>query len=190
MVLGQNGRQQIINFMKPVLLILSDLFGKENDTWIQYYTSKLETTFTIIYYDSRVLGHLKNRHDDKSGLHQQFVEYGIKNAVNNLIGKHPEKVTVLAFSIAGIIAWKAALNGLNVDKMYLISSTRLRYEKEKPFNYIYLNYGENDIYKPNSEWLNNFSMSYELVKNSGHDIYKSEKNACIIFNKLTQQNTL
>ena len=53
---------------------------------------------------------------------------GIEIAVQTLLNKEKGEIKILAFSVGGTIAWKAALKGLKVSDLVAVSSNRLRYE--------------------------------------------------------------
>jgi len=108
-------------------------------------------------------------------IHSQFVEKGINIAVRKLIELEKEKVSILAFSIGGTIAWKAGLEGLKIESFHAISSTRLRYETNKPNCNIKLYYGNNDNFIPSSKWFENLDVTYEIIKDGDHLIYADEK---------------
>ena len=86
-----------------------------------------------------------------------------------------KEVSVLAFSVGGTIAWRAALSGLPVDQLFAISATRLRYEAEKPNCELRLWYGALDPYQPNAEWYEKMQLSAYQWPAQGHDIYKDAK---------------
>ncbi|MFV8346045.1 alpha/beta hydrolase [Flavobacterium sp. ZB4P13] len=157
--------------MKPRLIILSDLWGKENSDWISGYVELLNDKFDIEFYDCCELGNIdKTNYNEKNG-HSQFVNGGIEKAVENLLKIEKYQIDVLAFSIGGTIAWKAALKGLNVRKLFAVSSTRLRYENEIPNGVIKLYYGGTDSNKPNDDLLKKWSVEFEILKNRDHSFY-------------------
>ena len=151
--------------IKPRLLLISDLWGKEKSDWISYYTSILLNNFELEYYDSCDLGSIDTSDYLQENLHHQFVNGGIEKAVAQLIKEEKGFVNVLGFSIGGLIAWKAGLSGLKIQKLFAISSTRLRYENLKPLGTIQLFYGENDNYKPDSNWFKNLHIKESYFKN-------------------------
>lgn len=107
-------------------------------------------------------------------LHKQFLNGGINNAVDELLKLENKEVNILAFSIGGTIAWKAALKGLKINTLYAVSSTRLRYEAKRPNCIIKVIFGEKDEFKPESTWFKKFNLEAENVKNGLHEIYKEE----------------
>lgn len=157
--------------MKPRLLLLSDLWGIKNASWLKEYSALLSSAFEIKIYDVCMLGQVDMTYNEEVRIHKQFVSNGIKTAVKTLLQMETGKVKVLAFSIGGIIAWKAALRGLNIDHLYAISSTRLRYETQKPKGHIRLYFGENDIYQPDAGWVKNFEIPNKIYPNKKHEMY-------------------
>lgn len=108
-------------------------------------------------------------------MHEQFIAGGIQRAVEYLIQKEKGIINILAFSIGGLIAWKACLAGLKTQYIFTISATRLRHETHKPDGAIELIYGENDTYKPDQEWFQNLEIKEYLYKNETHEFYKKKE---------------
>lgn len=153
------------------LILLSDLWGAKKSGWIENYTTLLDKHFDIRYYDCCELGEIDLTDYSEENIHQQFLNGGIEKAVENLLKKEKEVISILGFSIGGSIAWKAAYQGLKVDNFIAVSSTRLRYEDERPRCNIELYYGENDQYQPETDWFNNFKLNPKIYKNETHDFY-------------------
>lgn len=160
--------------MKPVLIILSDLWGKEKSDWIQFYTSHLSSIYEISFYDSCTLAGVDKSVYQENKLHEQFVNGGISKAVENLINEGHKIIDVLAFSVGGVIAWKAALKGECVRAIFALSSTRLREEIEKPHCYIRLFYGEKDKYQPRSDWFERLEIKKNVIPNALHEMYRDK----------------
>lgn len=173
-----------IQTMKPRIVILSDLWGFENADWLNIYLAALESTFDIKHYDSCELGNVSKIPYEESHLHHQFVNGGIAKAIKNLLQLEPGKIHVLAFSVGGAIAWKAQLQGLDVTHLYAISSTRLRYEKERIVGDVSLYFGEEDEYKPDNEWFATMSIKPKLVKEKGHRLYTEQEFIVPICNEI------
>lgn len=157
--------------MKSRLIILSDLWGKANSDWMHYYHELLEPVFNLQYYDCCELGGVDTLTFNEEAIHSQFVNFGVEVAIKRLLELEKGKVSVLAFSIGGTIAWKAGLAGLKIENLYAISSTRLRYEINKPNCFIKLYYGNNDAYKPGLVWLENTKVPYQVISGGDHLIY-------------------
>ena len=157
--------------MKPRLIILSDLWGKEKSNWVAGYVDLLNDKFEIQYYDCCDLGGIDKANYTEENLHSQFVNGGIEKAVANLLKAEKNEIDVLAFSIGGTIAWKSALKGLNVRRLFAVSSTRLRYENEIPNGAIKSYYGENDSNTPSDDWFEKYSIDFEIIKNKEHSFY-------------------
>lgn len=170
--------------MKPRLIILSDLWGKEKSDWISYYVELLKDNFEIHYYDCCALGEIDKSDYTEENLHSQFVDGGIERALKNLLNTEKSQITILAFSIGGTIAWKAALKGLNVCQLFIVSSTRLRFENTIPNGIIKLYYGENDSNKPSYDWIEKHSLDFEIIKNKQHNFYTEKDCAINICNKI------
>lgn len=160
--------------MKPKLFILSDLWGFDDASWIENYTELLKSDFQLTLYDSRKLAGIDKTNLGEKKLHSKFVNGGINRAVNKLAQLEKEEVNILAFSIGGRIAWKAALNGLKINKLYAISSTRLRYEIERPDCHIHLTFGEKDQFIPEQVWFKKLNLAPEIIKDEAHEIYKKD----------------
>jgi len=161
--------------LKKRLVILSDLWGVEKSEWINYYFNSLETDFDIIYYDSCKLGAVDKTVVIEEERHSQFIKYGITIAVEKLLKLELEEIVVLAFSVGGTIAWKAALSGLKIRNLYAISATRLRYEVDNPGCNIKLIYGENDSFIPSLEWFGKKELKHNIINNIGHEIYSDKR---------------
>lgn len=169
---------------KQKLLILSDLWGKEKSDWIDFYIENLKDKYEITYYDCRELGTIDKEIDTEEALHHAFVNGGIETAISQLILKEPETVTVLGFSVGGTIAWNAALQGLKADRLFAVSATRIRYETEKPNASIQLFYGENDPFKPASEWYEKLALTPHIFPSESHSLYVKKEMATVICNAI------
>ncbi|WP_108868315.1 alpha/beta hydrolase [Aquimarina aquimarini] len=177
--------------MKPKLILLSDLWGYKKSDWTNYYISNLENHFEIQYYDCCKLGELDTSIYLEENLHQQFVNGGINLAVQNLLKLEKGKTSILGFSVGGTIGWKFALKNKNTSSLYAISSTRLRYETNKPKAKTILYYGEDDINTPKEEWYKTMNIDVFIEDSEKHQMYtKPEfaKKLCnsIIKNKNTK----
>lgn len=172
----------------PILIILSDLWAKDQSDWISHYIKNLQSNFEITYYDCCELGKLDKTDSTEQSLHEQFVDGGIERAVNNLILTEKQKVNILAFSIGGTIAWKACLLGLKAQNIFAVSSTRLRLEIDKPLVNIELYYGEKDQFQPGIHWFEKMNIERQILPNEDHNFYQksafSEKLSQRIIDKL------
>ncbi len=157
--------------MKSRLILLSDLWGKTKADWIQYYHELLDPVFDLQYYDCCELGGIDITNLKEETIHSRFVEDGITMAVERLLELEKGKVNILAFSIGGTIAWKAGLEGLKIEHLQAISSTRLRYETSKPNCSIKLRYGSKDPFIPGQEWFEKMELAYEIIQDGDHLIY-------------------
>lgn len=167
------------------LLILSDLWGFDGAAYLDLYLTELEPHFdSIQVYDSCILSELPQHQDSQEERHQHFVAGGIERAVGRLIEAEKEAKTVLAFSIGGTIAWRAALAGIPLDLLFAISATRLRYEVERPDCKIKLWYGSLDPYQPSAEWYEKMQLSAFQWPGYGHDMYREANVIQAICNQL------
>lgn len=94
--------------MKSRFIILSDLWGRDKSNWVSDYVELLRDNFEIQYYDCCELGGIDKTIFTEQSLHDQFVNGGFEIAVENLLNKEKGEIKILAFSVGGTIAWKAA----------------------------------------------------------------------------------
>ncbi|MCZ2101487.1 MAG: hypothetical protein LC107_08130 [Chitinophagales bacterium] len=156
---------------KPRLLILSDLWGWSNAPWIELYLQALHPYFDFVIYDSCVLAELSADLDSEALRHTAFIHGGIERAVDKLLLVEKSPVWMLAFSIGGYIAWKAAQQSLSGSGILAVSATRLRLETEQANFPIHLIYGANDPFKPEIDWFETMQIDYEIYSDLGHDLY-------------------
>ena len=162
--------------MKKKLILLSDLWGRSDGSWINDYLSQLHQYFEIQYYDVRQLGDVSLMTTKQELIHQQFVDFGINQAIKQLINREPKRIdVVMGFSIGGYIAWKAIEQGWNVNRLIAVSATRLRYETKPTSCDCQLYFGAEDPYRPKDNWLNRMNIKFELIDAIGHDLYKDQK---------------
>lgn len=157
--------------MKSRLIILSDLWGKEKSNWVSAYQELLCDSFEIQFYDCCELGEISKAVFTEENLHKQFVNGGIEIAIKNLLNKEKGEIKILAFSVGGTIAWKAALKGLKVIDLFAISSTRLRYETQRPNCRISLYFGEKDSNRPSPEWFEKYRLLPKIYSEKKHEMY-------------------
>ncbi len=161
--------------LKPKLILISDLWGKENGDWMEIYIQELNSDFKVTSYDSRELAEIPQSGLSEKEIHAQFVEGGIDRATENILRLEKNKCLVLAFSIGGTIAWKAALNGMPILKLIAVSSTRLRKEFQKPRCEIELIYGAQDENRPMDEWFEAIEVFPSILLGKPHELY-TERN--------------
>lgn len=63
------------------------------------------------------------------------------------------------------------MSGLNANYVCAISSTRLRYETQKPNVIIDLFFAENDTNKPIENWFEIMQLEKIIFKNENHEFY-------------------
>lgn len=162
------------------LLLLSDMWGQRQWQWLALYEQALQVHFQVQRLDVCTLGHLNTSIYESDTLHQQFLDGGITQAVNELLKFQAPNLYIIAFSIGGTIAWKAMEKGLQVKQCYAVSATRLRYETTPAKYPTKLFYGNNDPFRPNDIWLKNINLSYKLFPDQAHECYKNSKIAAAI----------
>ncbi len=156
------------------LIILSDLWGSKNIDWVYNYVLELRNKFEIIFYDVRELANIDSSIEEEELIHNEFVNGGIDRAVEKLkLEEISENSILLGFSVGGTIGWKYAVETNLVSNLICISSTRLRYEKEKPDCKIDLYFGNNDTYAPENSWFEELGLN-KITLEGGHSIYKKE----------------
>ncbi|MCG2459911.1 hypothetical protein K8352_04065 [Flavobacteriaceae bacterium F89] len=161
--------------MAERLVVLSDMWGLKKGLWITSYLGYLQQYYHITYYDSQQLASINPLIESEENVHAEFTQGGIDTAVAHLLTKETKPCHYLAFSTGGSIAWKAALRGLPIKSLTVVSSTRLRLETEKPSCPITLLYGENDRNSPPKEWSLKLGVKVEVLPHFGHDMYTDEK---------------
>lgn len=157
------------------LLILSDLWGREKSEWMKYYYDILSHRFQITFLDICELGHVDKSVYTAKALHAQFVTGGIDTAVKEILELKDHYDAVLAFSMGGYIAWRAAMDGFEIKKLVAVSSTRLRLETERPVENTVLFYGAKDSNKPPKKWFKAMGIEPQLISNESHNFYREEK---------------
>jgi pimeloyl-ACP methyl ester carboxylesterase len=152
------------------LLVISDISGN--------YPKMLVNELTKEYIESKVYNvcELAEINSDlpKEERHKLFVSGGIEKALQNLNKAELDQVDVVAFSIGGIIVWRAALQGLKTNKLTAYSSTLLRYETKKPTCEIELIYGATDDFKPAAVWFERMDIKPRFVEGVGHGFYMDQ----------------
>ncbi len=174
---------------KQRLILISDIWGKKNSEWINFYIDILGQHFEVVFYDSCDLGNIDKSEHLEEKLHQKFINGGVEKAVERILQLEKEQINILGFSIGGYIAWKACLLGLNAKNLFAISSTRLRYEIYKPETNVQLFYGENDSFKPDQNWFKKIGLGENIVLNESHGLYKEKQFAQKICNLILNQIT-
>lgn len=174
---------------KPRLVILSDLWGTKNSQWLNNYTSILDQHFDTAFYNSTDLAEIEMLNLAQDQIHQRFIANGINKAVENLLKHETESINILAFSIGGTIAWKAALKGLKVKNLFAVSATRLRYETEKPAGKIELFFGDDDSFLPDLEWFDKLIIKKHIFTSQDHEMYRQKEIAYEICSVIVRELT-
>ena len=168
------------------LIVLSDLWGKSKSDWFVQYETILKSEFEVVFYDCCKLGEINLSDFSEDKIHQQFTNGGIERAVKTLLENEKGNVDVLGFSVGGLIAWKAALEGLKLMNLFALSSTRLRYENKQPTCEINLFYAEKDKYKPSEEWFRKLNIEITIYKEQDHYFYSNKEIASEVSMKIIE----
>lgn len=156
------------------LILLSDIDGVKKGDWMEYYKKLFREHFETKMYDSRKLAEIDLTLQNKEEIHQKFLNGGIERAATNLQKMEKEPFAILGFSIGGTIGWKAALGNNTIIGLTAISSTRLRYEKEKSEIPIETLFGGMDSYKPSKNWFDDMKLPENLISGEDHEFYKKK----------------
>ena len=154
------------------IVIISDLWGRRRSQWVNNFRELLPGSSEIQFYDACELGLIDLSEYSEDAIHSQFVDGGIDRAVEELIQRESVPKVYIGCSVGGAIAWKAALRGLKVERLVTVSSTRLRYETEKPNCPIDAFFGEFDTHKPGPEWFDRIALEQQTIPRGHHQIYK------------------
>ena len=177
----------MISNRKPRLVLISDLWGSKDSEWINNYTSILNHHFDVFFYSSTELAEINIFNMAQDKIHQEFIEAGIEKAVENLLKFETQKIHILAFSVGGTIAWKAALRGLQVQNLFAVSATRLRYETKKPSTKVELFFGDDDSFLPDSKWFEDMRIKKHFITNHDHEMYREKEIAYDICSSIINQ---
>ncbi|MEM8907662.1 MAG: hypothetical protein AAGD05_07430, partial [Bacteroidota bacterium] len=158
--------------MNQEVVLLSDLWGSKKSEWVNHYRDHLTGVAAFKFYDSCALGGINMVPDEKDHIHRQFVDFGIQNAARQLLHLEKQAKTYIGCSVGGVIVWRAGLLGLPIQQLILISSTRLRKEKDKPLCPITIYFGELDSYQPDLHWYQKMGLQNEIIPKGSHEIYK------------------
>ncbi len=157
---------------KPILFILSDIYGTIEQNWILEYESRLLRSFQVEVFDCKELANIKA--NDVSDVHTEFLNGGIERAVMELESLEHRPTVILGFSIGGTIAWKFA-SKTKTPSIYLVSATRIRKESWKPSSDISLYFGENDTHRSSEEWMKKLNLKATILEEESHECYRQEK---------------
>lgn len=152
------------------LILLSDIHGLENSSWINAYQQILSTEFDVQTYCVLELAGVDPSLPVKEK-HELLVSGAMDVAAKKLLEKEKQSATFIGFSIGGSIAWKAALLGLKVDCLYAISSTQIRKEHAKPRTEIKLIFGSEDGNSPDEIWYQKMEIMPKILPQKAHDFY-------------------
>ncbi len=104
--------------------------------------------------------------------HSLFYQGGLTRAVSALHSLGAYGFKGLGFSTGGTVLWAAAKNHPLLKSLLCISSTRLRFENERPAIPVQLYWGAHDPHRPNSLWNKTYADYYEVLPNAEHAFYR------------------
>jgi dienelactone hydrolase len=157
---------------KPQLWIVSDMWGLENSPWVADYEAKLSPYFTIRLWNVLELAEINiSEQKNEQQIHQQLVNKGIDLAAAKL-SEVGEVDYAIGFSVGGTTLWKAAHIGLALKQLFVLSSTRLREEQNKPNCKLHLYFGEQDLYQPASSWFTELELHPKIFSGQTHEFYQ------------------
>lgn len=169
------------------IAVVSDIWGIRKSEWFMYYQELMSANYEMKFYDSCALGLIDLTKYEALNIHNQFVEFGIQNAVNKLLEIEKKPKIYIGCSIGGVILWRAGLRGLPIKKLVTISSTRLRKEIEKPSCPVKMYFGESDAYKPTDKWFKQIGINSNYIITGNHDIYKENTSILKILKNLNEE---
>lgn len=157
------------------LVVISDMWGAKKGLWIASYFGYLQQYYDIVFYDSQQLGGIDVPLGTEENLQRAFQEEGIRTAVAQLLRKEREPAHYLGFGIGGTIGYRAALAGLPMKGLTVVSAVGLGEERQRPNLPLRLIFGEQDGQRPSDSWAVRMGVELELSPNFGHGLYTDEK---------------
>ena len=161
--------------MTERLVVLSDIWGAKKGMWITSYLGYLQQYFEIVYYDTQQLAGIEivNYTPDEVGT--ALNNGGLETAISQLRIKEQIPSHYLSFCCGGLIAWKAALEGIPMKSLFAVSPLNIHLENERPDIPVTLLYGENQEDRPTQEWADHMNVPIEVVPKFGRQLYTDEK---------------
>lgn len=172
------------------ITLITDLWGAEKADYIDLFKKHLPSGTELLMLDAIAIGGVDRMVYEENALHHQFVSFGIANAAKKLCDLEVKSDIFVGCSVGGTIVWEASKMGLEVGRLFALSSTRLRTCKEKPPFAFELYYGCADPYRPDEIWFDKMGRERIHLLNGGHDIYRQEdhiKKICYDVKKYVSQ---
>jgi len=159
--------------MHRTLAIISDLWGSEHSSWWADYQAYFGDIYhNVILYDARKLADIAPSGLSQQDIHNQFLHGGVDKVISKIQREYDSKsYDLLGVSIGGYIAWQIALSSSYVQRLAVISATRLRYKERKPSAAILTIFGAEDEYKPDQDWTD--KMDAVNIPRQGHNLYQN-----------------
>ena len=154
------------------IILITDLYGLNNSKSVKKYVNHFEKNgFSTLVYDSCEIAGVDSTSLNTELIHQQFLSFGINQAVDFLLKKELKQTVFLGFSIGGLITYKAVCRGANAKALFCVSSTRIRYETNPGPIPVKAVYGSLDNYLPEQQKLRELQIDYEIFLQLGHNLY-------------------
>ncbi|RUM20333.1 alpha/beta hydrolase [Rhizobium phaseoli] len=110
--------------------------------------------------------------------HHLFNEDGMRHAVRAVREIDGRTCLGVGFSAGGTALWNAVKEGLELQGLICVSSTRLRFETS-PLNIpTMVVWGELDPYRPHVSWNHAVAQRWKTYAGKQHDFYRIDALAC------------
>ena len=101
-----------------------------------------------------------------------FSKDGVQQAVRELLEIDGRTCVGIGFSAGGTALWTAVKQGLELEALICVSSTRLRFETS-PLNMPNMVFwGEADPYRPSESWNDTLPVYWKTYPGKPHDFYR------------------
>jgi hypothetical protein len=106
-------------------------------------------------------------------LHSHLFERdGMQAATSRLRGFSGSDLVGIGFSAGGTALWQAVSQGLELQKLVCVSSTRLRFERVSLHIPTHTFWGELDENRPDEEWCHTIPASSHVYDGLAHGFYQ------------------
>ena len=106
--------------------------------------------------------------------HHLFNEDGMRHAVRALREMDGRTCLGIGFSAGGTALWNAVKEGLELQALICVSSTRLRFETSPLHIPTMVAWGELDPYRPPESWNNIVPKRWKSYAGKQHDFYRTD----------------
>ncbi|WP_288426860.1 alpha/beta hydrolase [uncultured Agrobacterium sp.] len=146
------------------IIVISDIHGRPKDVnWLSEYGQINFIKLSDLCEDPSLSG---------SELHSYLFEgEGLQHVVSRLKDFAADKTHGIGFSAGGTALWLAAKDGLEIEKLVCVSSTRLRYETDNLDIPTFTFWGELDPNRPSDEWCQSTPGYSRVYAGQSHNFY-------------------